>query len=89
VRFAVQKTDAEFTRREYIQGTLATLAGTVAGSAVPAAAAQEAPRRTVFQLCKLSGNPASRALRRGRQEKRYDSGRLFPDRIFGLPEKAH
>ena len=50
---------AEFTRREYIQGTLATLAGTVAGSAIPAVAEQQTPKRTGFQLCELFGNPAS------------------------------
>ena len=49
---------SEFTRREYIQGTLATLAGTVAGPSLPAIASQET-KRTGFQLCELFGNPAS------------------------------
>jgi mannonate dehydratase len=53
---------AEFTRRECIQGTLATLAGTVVGSPLSAVAEPQAPKtpkRTGFELCELFNNPAS------------------------------
>jgi mannonate dehydratase len=49
----------EITRRECIQGTLATMAGAITGTSLPALAAQRESNRIGFQLCELFGDPAS------------------------------
>jgi mannonate dehydratase len=57
----------KLTRRNYLQGTLATLAGACANSSLPALASAPAEKRTGFQLCELFSDPASQDVKIARQ----------------------
>jgi len=58
---------AKVTRRNYIQGTLAALAGAYANKSVPALAPAAPAGRTGFQLSELFSNPASQDVRIAKQ----------------------
>lgn len=50
----------KLTRRNYLQGTLATLAGAYANASLPSFASTKTAERTGFQLCELFSDPVSR-----------------------------
>jgi mannonate dehydratase len=58
---------AKISRRDYIQGTLATLAGTYAETSFPAVAAPSHAGKTGFQLTELFGNPSSQDVKIAKQ----------------------
>jgi len=58
---------AKMTRRDYIQGTLATLAATCAETSLPALASMPAAGKAGFQLAELFGNPASQDVKIAKQ----------------------
>jgi mannonate dehydratase len=57
----------KLTRRNYLQGTLATLAGACANASLPAFASIPAEKRTGFLLCELFSDPASQDVRIAKQ----------------------
>jgi len=58
---------AKLTRRDYIQGTLATLAGACAEISTPAFASPPAATRVGFQLSELFNNPTSQDVKIAKQ----------------------
>ena len=57
----------KLTRRDYLRGALATVAGVCAGGSMPAFASSTQTDRTGFQLSELFGNPESRDVRIAKQ----------------------
>jgi len=58
---------SKMTRRDYLQGTLATLAGTCVGPSLPASASTRPAAKSGFQLAELFGNPASQDVKIAKQ----------------------
>ncbi len=57
----------KLTRRNYIQGALAAIAGAYANASLPAFAAPPAAKRTGFQLSELFGDPGSQDVKIAKQ----------------------